>query len=388
MTAAPTLPSTADLAPPDLPPPRRRFSLRAVVSFLALACFGGIVGALGARMLGDAPPWQLAPLLLSLFAALWLQLVLHEGGHALAGIARGMRPIAFGLGPWRIERGQAGRWRTRWGGGIRGIGGFAALVPPPDRAMSALDEALYLLGGPLANLLSAAAGFGWLALHPEASGLAAGMLWMFAGSSLLLGVVNLVPFHSQGWRSDGRGLLDVLRGAPAATHMRRISQLAALSMVGVRPRDWPEALLPERPDAQTPPALARTLHLLRLSHALDRGAEAEARSSARALREGYADAPDGVRQTVALLLASHAALVERDHALLAAWRPRVEGGLLDLGAQRAWLDAELALLGGDRATARDAISRARLALPRVHDSGSAVVLTERLASLAAAAHAA
>lgn len=55
--------------------------------------------------------------------------MLHEAGHAVAGVTRGIQAIAFGVGPRRVERGPTGRWRWRWrwryGGGI---GGFAALV--------------------------------------------------------------------------------------------------------------------------------------------------------------------------------------------------------------------------------------------------------------------
>lgn len=47
-----------------------------------------------------------------------------------------MRAIAFGVGPLRMERRGDGRWHWRKGGGVRGIGGFAALVPQAGRGPS------------------------------------------------------------------------------------------------------------------------------------------------------------------------------------------------------------------------------------------------------------
>lgn len=376
-----SLDPVAALMPGEDAGPRKVPTVRKVLVFVAMFSVSGVVGALAARALGDAPAWQLVPLLASLVLSLWLQLIVHEAGHALAGMARGMRPVGIGLGPLRMERGVGG-WRTRWGGGVRGIGGFAALVPAPDRARPARDEAIYLAGGPLANL--AAAAVAAIPLASGATGLWAGALWMFAGVGTMLGVINLLPFHSQGWRSDGRGLLDLLRAAPDALQMRRMTQLASLSMAGVRARDWPAAMVPPLPGADAAPAIARMALMLRHAHALDTGADDDARACAHALRALHHDAPDGVRQISALTLASHAALVERDRALLAAWRPRCEGGLLDLGAHRAWLDAELAALAGDRPARDAALARARDALPRVHDAGSARVLGEWIDRCAAA----
>src|SRR5690606_431419 len=195
--------------------------------------------------------------------------VLHEAGHALCGIARGMRPIAFGIGPLRWDRGASG-WRFRRATGVAGISGFAALYPVGDHGLSRADQALFLLGGPLANLFTAALAFSLLPLA-DGSAVLSGILLGGGSSALLLGLVNLVPFHSQGWRSDGRGLLDLLRRSPDATLQQRLNQLMALNMAGVRPRDWPETLLPEPVATPTSPILTVNGEILRLSWAMDRG---------------------------------------------------------------------------------------------------------------------
>lgn len=356
-------------------PARRALS---VLQFVAGGLGGGLLAVVVLRQLGrDALP-TLAGLSALGLLMVWLQVVVHEAGHALAGIAVGRRLVGAGLGPLRLERGTGG-WRLRWGGGVRGIGGFAALVPGDGRGAGRRADILFLLGGPAANLLVA---FGALALLWAASPSALPVrvaLGATAFGGVLLGLVNLLPFRSHGWRSDGRALLDAWRDTPLARIGRLQQQVVGLSLAGIRPRDWPlEALA--IPDG-LPPEAATPARLLRLSWALDRGEHAIAAEDARALAVAHASAADGQRQGIALMLAVHAVQARGDRALLAAWRPLCEGGLLDLSPYRLWLDAEAALLDGDVAAARALAGRAGRSLPRLHDPASERLMRERLEGL-------
>lgn len=313
---------------------------------------------------------------LALFlVSMWVQVIVHEAGHAAAGVLTGRRLVGAGVGALRLERGTGG-WHVRWAGGVRGIGGFAALLPVDGRGESRREEALFLLGGPLANFLVALAAYVTLRLVEPGDMLASFLLGSLAFSGTLLGVINLLPFQSHGWRSDGRGLLDLWRDRPEARIARMQQRVVSLSMAGLRPREWPEALL-ELPEG-LPSDVALSAHALRLSRAIDAGETCEAERCAHALAALYPEAPDGRRQGVALMLAIYAVEVVRDPALLAAWRPLCEGGLLDLSAYRLWLDAEAAVFAGDAPAAAALTGRARAAVARVHDPGSAVVLQERL----------
>lgn len=363
--------------------PGRGKRLKFLLTLPLFALAGGVVGAVVARTgmrFGELFPASVSlPLaLLSTVLAFWPHIVLHEAGHALAGLSRGMRPYAFGIGRLRWERGLSG-WRFRRGERVGGISGFAALLPDGDRGLSRPDQALYLLGGPLANLLVAVPA---LALLPQAgdSRVAASCLLGIAASGLLLGLVNLVPFHSQGWRSDGRGLLDLLRRSPDAALQQQVQQLLSLNMAGVRPRDWPEALVPPAETASSSPMLAANGALMRLSWAMDRGDDAAAAEVALRATGAFHAMPDAFRPHLAVALAGHAARNLRDHEVLAAWRPLCEGGLIDLSLVRAWLDAELAALSGnDPGTA---VATARTLLDRAPDPVTALLLHEYLDDIA------
>lgn len=358
--------------------------------FVLGSAAGGLLGVLVAqvaRLNWEWLPWHAAAApsagLVLLFGtlSLWPNILLHEAGHALAGMARGMRPFAFGLGPWRFERG-GGRWRIRKGGHVRGIGGFAALIPNGDKGLSRVDHVVYLAGGPLANLMTAGLA---AAVLPLAGGsvVLASLLLGWAASALLLGILNLVPFHSHGWRSDGRGLLGLLTGSATATVHLQIARVMALSRAGVRPRDWPISLVPTAAMAHsTTPMAALNAGMLRLSRALDRDDAATAGACAAVLRDRFHDAPAAIQPHVAVTMAGFAARIQHDPQLLAAWRPLCEGGLLDLSVLRDWLDAELAVIrADDPASATAAIAHARASLPRAPDPVSGLQLSEYLDEL-------
>ncbi len=372
---------TAALYPPPRPAAgasggggTARGLLRLLVGLAAGLVFGMTVAHFGFALSGAGAPFAL---LAGVLLGLWPNILLHEAGHALAGMARGMRLVAAGIGPLRLER-RAQGWEIRRGGAIQGLGGFAALVPVAGRG-SRLDMAVMLVGGPGINLVTAALAF---PLATLTDGWPAALLQGFGASALLLGLANLLPLQTGGWRSDGRGLLDLVRDPDTAAAMLRMNQLTALSIAGTRPRDWPDTLLPTGL-ADGTPALARAAAgMLLLLSATDRGEPGEADRHARSLPPLLWDTPDGFRQHLAVVMAMHAAAGRRDLPLLAAWRPLCEGGLMDLSAWRHWLDAELAAGDGRLRQALTLLEQARGALPKLQDRASARLLDEWLDALA------
>lgn len=349
---------------------------------------GGAIGLIGvwtgkslAEGTVDAP---LKSILLALgFAALalWPNIVLHEAGHALAGMARGMRPVAFGIGPLRWDRGRS-RWRFRRGHALGGVSGFAALLPQGGRGLSRADQMVWFAGGPLANLAFAALCYALRPLVDEAS-LAASALRGFGGCALLLGAANLVPFHSQGWRSDGQGLLDLVRRSPDGDLHLRVHRLLALGLAGVRPRDWPAGAEPPPSHPGASPLMAANADLLRLAWAMDRDDRIEADRLALRLGDAHAQAPTAFRPHLAVMLGWHAARHLRDREVLAAWRALCEGGVTDLSLLRAWLDAELQALSGDGEATRHAVARARGLLDHAFDPATEHILAGFLDDLSA-----
>lgn len=360
---------------------RRR--IRGVLGFGAWIVAGVVVGVLATRVSLGITGTQWLVGFVAFMLAMWPNVILHEAGHALAGVMSGQRVFALGIGRWRFERGQAG-WRWRKADAVRGIGGFAALAPGEGGCESRRDLAAYLLGGPLANLLTAALGMVLLYRCPLSPWLAAAVSGVSL-SALFLGVVNLVPFRSHGWYSDGLNLLHVLRGGKVARLRLRMMHLVGLSLSGVRPRDWPGTLMPTAEAADVgDPLLATGILSLNLIRAIDGSDRETADAMAARLAPRFYEVPEAMRASLAVNIAFHIARFRSDAALLAAWLPHCEGGLLDVSAQSELLRAEHRVLLGEDEYASGHLAQARARLGNVHDAASVVVLTERIEVLEAA----
>lgn len=319
-------------------------------------------------------------MLLMVVLAIWVQTLIHEVGHVVAGYLVGKRLIAGGMGPLRLVR-MAEGWRLQWVGSVQGIGGFAAMYTPHDQIEKRRHNAVFILGGPAANLI--AAGLSLMALlviSPEATLLRQLLDWLLI-IGLVFALVNLMPFKVGGWSTDGRTLLNLLREDATLPTQLKLSQLLALGMAGVRPRDWPADLIPASPTESTPEELRMASHLFRMELALDTGDRALSEQCAAELAANLWDSPDGQRQGIAVLMALHAAWFLEDRDLLEAWLTHIQGGLVRQDCALAVLQAESGRLAGDRDTMLEALRRAEAALQTVLDEASRQQFRERITDL-------
>ena len=372
------------LAPQPIPEPPKKGKFGAILLQASIGAVAGAGGTLLAlRILPDNDAMSIVLLVVALLLSGWLHILVHEAGHAVAGLSVGMQPLAYGLGPLRFERSGTG-WRARWAGGIEGVGGFAALMPRADAPPSLRAQAVYLLGGVAANVVAATIAIlaaMTLAEHPwTVIALAA-----FATMGVVLGVINLVPFESGGWLSDGAALRELRRDPAHALDGLRVQQVVQASMQGVRPRDWSTLLLPGAPlpDPKSASSAAVMAAMLRMSRAIDRDDRAEAEACATLLAAHWPHSKAPFRPGIALAMTSFALTVLDDVALAKAWRPLGVGGVLDQATHDAWMDAEIAVREHRFDDARALLAKAREALPRVHDGGSRTVIAEYLERLSA-----
>ena len=141
--------------------------------------------------------------LFCLLAALFVAIAIHELAHALVGVAVGFRFNSLRIGRLQFDRPfRISLYRGRG----TGAGGWASLFPVRQdwlvwRAMA------MLLAGPASNLVSILL----LSLLPYSKGMfSANFIYI----SLLLGVMNLLPFRSRAVISDGGRILMLLQNRP------------------------------------------------------------------------------------------------------------------------------------------------------------------------------
>ncbi|HET9366138.1 MAG TPA: M50 family metallopeptidase [Candidatus Angelobacter sp.] len=130
--------------------------------------------------------------ILCMLAAGFLAITVHESGHAVVGELAGFHVNSLRVGRLQLDRPfRISLYRGRG----TGAGGWVSLFPVKHDKL-VLRATLMLLAGPFASLASA----GLLIALPYSKGMFSA--W-FICISLLIGVMNLVPFRHRAVISDG-----------------------------------------------------------------------------------------------------------------------------------------------------------------------------------------
>jgi hypothetical protein len=150
--------------------------------------------------------------------------VIHEIGHLICGLSAGFRLIYIRFGPLRIRPPFHFSFKREPRTGASG-----AVHMIPVRSENLRSRAiLFVLGGPLANLLT-----GTIILFLKLDG----PVVIFALLSIIIGIGNLVPFRRLVTTSDGKRILMLLRNKVQGERWLSILQLAAELQSGVDPEN-------------------------------------------------------------------------------------------------------------------------------------------------------
>lgn len=322
--------------------------------------------------------FTLSMALVALWLSAALHMVFHELGHMAFGLACGMRPLAVSFGRYLFVR-QTSGWCQHPAMVVKGIGGFAMMLPKPGRAFGNGSMTLFVLGGAAMNLFLAIAGVVVLQLLSQAPAELRNAVGLFALLGFWVTAINLTPRLSHGWMTDGRWLLETLRGTEQSRILRDTMRILALSRSGIRPSAWPSLLQDTSILSSFFPAAVMEVLRLELLRALDRGDRATADVLARELRGLYVALSAFHRTYAALSMAVYAADVDPSLELLATWIDKAKGNtILPVNGLRLWLAAELAMRNCDLDSAHAAVIQAREALRIEGDSGETAFIIDRL----------
>ena len=268
-------------APPK--PARPKATARKLISPL----IGGLVGAaagfygvsFGMDLLlpvGDARWMKLISF--ALLPLVWLTVVgFHELGHLVGGWIVGGRFLLWVAGPLMVRQTPSGiRWA--WNRSVNLAGGMAACLPLEAGRMTPRRAAVMIIGGPLFSLLLADAAL-WLAV---AVGARAGVVpagWAVlqhftlftAGLSWLIFLVTAVPGSAGGFKSDGKRVIDLLRGDRRSAQEAAVLILTTAGLAGERPAKHDPELVARAVSLKDGSLFDLYGHLLVYYHAADRG---------------------------------------------------------------------------------------------------------------------
>lgn len=235
---------------------------------IGAAC-GVIVALCMERSGGDLPLYDfllvLIGIVLEMYAAIFLQLIIHEAGHLVFGLLTGYRFSSFRIGSLMFMKRDGKLHTARLS--VAGTGGQCLMLPPetePDR----VPVVLYNLGGAIMNLFSAAlfAGLYFLCTGVQ-------LLWMFCLIMCVVGVgiafMNGVPLHLGTVNNDGSNALETAKSPEAKRAFVIQMRVAGQSASGVRLKDMPEEWFALPKDWDKNSSLTAALAVFRANRLMD-----------------------------------------------------------------------------------------------------------------------
>ena len=195
-------------------------------------------------------------LLAALLAAI-LNIIIHEGGHLVAGLLTGYKFVSFRFFNWTlIRKGGRLRWRNFE---LEGTGG-QCLMAPPDKPLEEIDTRWYNAGGVLVQLIITLLSIVliWALDLPEWLDMLLGMMALFG----IFGVLtNGIPMKLGGVANDGYNLLQLEKDPAAKQSFCNVLELNALNQEGVTYDEMPERLftIPDPIDWKNPMHAATVL---------------------------------------------------------------------------------------------------------------------------------
>lgn len=232
--------------------------MKSFLKFIGALLFGALIGliciipfiVLGTgesfsrvvnRIFGhDALPYlsKAAMTIILICVAFFLQLIIHEGGHLVAGLLTGYRFVSFRVLNWQlIRKDDRLQWRNFE---LAGTGG-QCLLAPPDKPIDQIDTRWYNAGGVLANVITAVLAIVLMYTVDMPFWLHALMFLMtFIGVSFAL--LNGIPMKVGGVANDGLNLFQMEKDQPAKLCFCNILDVNARGQEGEPYTEMPERL--------------------------------------------------------------------------------------------------------------------------------------------------
>ena len=179
---------------------------------------------------------SMALLFVAMYAAMALQIAIHEAGHLLFGLLTGYRFCSYRVFSlmW-IREGERVRFRRM---NIAGTGG-QCLMAPPDLVDGRMPVMLYNFGGAILNAVTGLLFLGLCFLFPSRS-----LGWVICAFFAVIGfafaLMNGLPLRMGAANNDGRNALELSRSAEATRAFWIQMKANSESARGVRLRDMPE----------------------------------------------------------------------------------------------------------------------------------------------------
>ena len=242
-------------------------------------CIGRLLDDLSAHYLKLPFPLPLVITMVYIFVVIYAQLILHEAGHLVCGLASGYRFSSFRVGSLMLFKdGDRLKFKTL---SIAGTGG-QCLMLPPQREDGRIPFQLYFLGGVLANFITSVVAVMLCFVTPRDSALFP-LLGAFALIGLTIGLMNAIPLRLAMLDNDGNTLRLLKKDPQAVLAFYQMMRIHSRIAAGDRVKDMPQDLFQTPDSADTTNAMIASIEVYRCNRLLDEQKLTEAANSIRAL---------------------------------------------------------------------------------------------------------
>ncbi len=175
-------------------------------------------------------------LIIIMYFGILVQMVIHEAGHLVFGLATGYQFSSFRIMNfmWLKENGRIRRKRFS----LTGTGG-QCLMNPPDMVNGKIPVALYNFGGSIMNIVVSAIFLCFYLIIPGMNFLTVSLL-MFSVIGLILGLMNGVPMRLGVVDNDGYNALSLAKDDKALRSFWIQLKVQEQQAKGIRLKDMPE----------------------------------------------------------------------------------------------------------------------------------------------------
>jgi len=224
---------------------KKKLDWKKYIPLVFSVLIGGACGFLIVKYLGSAlnaektlaeSLWLIVVLILQLYAAIFLQIVIHEAGHLVFGLMTGYRYSSFRVGSfmWVKEHGRLKFKRLS----IAGTGGQCLMVPPeaPD---GKTPFVLYNLGGSIINIVSSIISLELYYIFREIPYVSAFFL-LLSMIGFAFALLNGIPMKLGLVNNDGHNAMSFGKDRGALRSFVLQLKVVEQTTNGVRLKDMPE----------------------------------------------------------------------------------------------------------------------------------------------------
>lgn len=246
---------------------KKKLKLQNYIAILFFIAIGFVCGILISEniLLKEDSLFRAVILLISMYLAMFLQIIIHEGGHLIFGLLTGYKFVSFRIGSLTIVK-INGKIKLKKLS-LAGTGG-QCLLSPPEMKNDKIPYVLYNLGGSILNLIASII-FLVLGIIFNNIELLNTILYMSSVIGFAYSLINGIPMRMGTVDNDGYNTLAMSKSSKALKSLWIQMKASELTSNGIRLKDMPEEWFEVPSDDEMKNSMVSVLGVLTCNRFMD-----------------------------------------------------------------------------------------------------------------------